>query len=225
LAKENEVVLKAIALLCVTVLATWSTLSSADELTPERILDIKMLMSIGMPKEGDVAVFSRQVDKALWMLKQQHPELSEQTRQSMHDEAIRLFQVKRDEPGGLTDRLVAIYHKHLSHDDVKQILQFFDTPIGQKVKGLLATRQIEALPIVEQWMDEVTRAWVQSMMETLMKQAMPPADGSATVTVSRVPAAGRAATCPGSGGAAATGAITEAGHAVVALSPPGRCQS
>jgi hypothetical protein len=151
--------------------------ASADELPPQEIRDIKALISIGMPREADLTLFSMQMDKALSMTKQQHPEISDASISAMREQALRIYEVKRDEPGGLTDRLVVIYHKHLSADDVKQILEFFSTPIGQKVKGFLAVRQIEALPIVEQWSDEVVREFGRSMLEILMKEATAPPIG------------------------------------------------
>ena len=169
--------LRTALLLWILVLGTCPIVSSADELTPEKIRDIKALMSIGMPKEADLAVFSRQIDKVLFMLKRQHPDLSDASMSAMREEALKIYEVKRDEPGGLTDRLVVIYHKHLSDDDVKQILQFFATPVGQKVKGFLAVRQIEALPIVEQWGDEVAREWARAMVEVMIKEATPPPMG------------------------------------------------
>jgi uncharacterized protein len=164
-------------LLWVLVAGAWPIASGADELTPEKIRDIKALMSIGMPKEAGLAVFSRQIDKALFMIKRQHPELTDASMSVMREEALKIYEAKRDEPGGLTDRLVVIYHRHLSDDDVKQILQFFATPVGQKVKAFLAVREIEALPIVEQWGDEVGREWARAMIEVLMKEATPPPMG------------------------------------------------
>jgi len=161
----------------ILVLGMWPIVSSADELTPEKIRDIKALMSISMPKEADLAVFSRQIDKALFMMKRQRPELTDSSMSAMREEALKIFELKRDEPGGLTDRLVVIYHRHLSDDEVKQILHFFATPVGQKVKGFLAVRQIEALPIVEQWGDEVAREWVRATVDIFMKEATPPPMG------------------------------------------------
>ncbi len=169
--------LRTALLLWILVLGTCPIVSSADELTPEKIRDIKALMSIGMPKEADLAVFSRQIDKVLFTMKRQHPDLSDASMSAMREEALKIYEVKRDEPGGLTDRLVVIYHKHLSDDDVKQILQFFATPVGQKVKGFLAVRQIEALPIVEKWGDEVAREWARAMVDVMMKEATPPPMG------------------------------------------------
>ena len=162
----------------ILVLGTWPLVSSADELTPEKIRDIKALMSISMPKEADLVIFSRQIDRALFMMKRQHPELSDASMSAMREEALKIYEAKRDEPGGLTDRLVVIYDKHLSDEEVKQILQFFATPVGQKVKGFLAVRQVEALPIVEQWGEEVAREWVRATVEIFMKEATPPPMGA-----------------------------------------------
>ena len=166
--------LKTVALLCIGLFVTGGAPSRADELTPEKIDDIKALMSITMPRETDLAVWSRQVEAGMWMLKQRDPSLSEQQIRSLSDEAIRLYGSKRDAPGGLTDRLVEIYHKHLSDDDVKQILEFFKTSTGQKVKSFLATRQIEATPIIQQFQQEVMTEWGKAVIEILIKQSMPP---------------------------------------------------
>lgn len=167
--------LKTAPLLCMVLILACGGPSRADDLTPEKIRDIKTLMSIGMPREADLAMWSRQVERTVWTLRQQHPQISDQQLRFMNDEAIRLYREKRDEPGGLTDRLVEIYHNHLSDDDVKQILDFFKTPIGQKVKSFLATRQIEAMPIIEQWQQEVLTAWLQSVMANMVRESMPPA--------------------------------------------------
>jgi hypothetical protein len=70
-----------------------------------------------------------------------------------------------------------IYDKHFSEEDMKQILQFFSTPVGQKVKGFLAVRQIEALPIVEQWSEELGREWARATIDILIKEATPPPIG------------------------------------------------
>ena len=155
----------------------WPIVSGADELTPEKIRDIKALMSVSMPKEGDLAVFARQVDKQIFTIKRQHPELSDATLKAIREEGLKLFELKRDEPNGLTDRLVVIYDKHFSEEDMKQILQFFSTPVGQKVKGFLAVRQIEALPIVEQWSEELGREWARATIDILIKEATPPPIG------------------------------------------------
>ena len=159
-------------------LGTWPMVSHADELTPEKTRDIKVLMSIGMPKEADLAIFSRQVDNVLFLMKRQQPTLSDASMSAMREEALKIYEAKRDEPGGLTDQLVVIYHKHLSHDDVKQVLQFFATPVGQTVKGFLAVRQVEALPIVEKWGEEVAREWMRASVDIIMKEAMPPPMGA-----------------------------------------------
>ena len=147
--------------------------SSADEPTPQEIRDIKALMSISMPKGADLALFSRQVDQVLFMLQRQHPDLSDASVQAMREEGLKIYEAKREEPGGLTDRLVVVYHKHLSDDDVKQILRFFATPTGEKVRAFLAVRQIEALPIVEQWNEEVAREWVRATIQIMMKEVTP----------------------------------------------------
>ena len=97
---------------------------------------------------------------------------------AFREEGLKIFELKRDEPGGLTDRLVVIYDKHFSEEDVKQILQFFGTPVGRKVKGFLAVREIEALPIVEQWSEEVGREWARAMVDVMMKEATPPPIGT-----------------------------------------------
>jgi len=165
-------------LIWILFLGIWPIVAGADELTPEKIRDIKILMSIGMPKEADLAIFSRQIDNVLFLMKRQQPTLSDASMSAMREEALKIYEAKRDEPGGLTDQLVMIYDKHLSHDDVKQVLQFFATPVGQTVKGFLAVRQIEALPIVEKWGEEVAREWVRASVDIMMKEALPPPIGA-----------------------------------------------
>jgi hypothetical protein len=150
----------------------------ADELTPEKTQDIKALMRISTPEQEDLQVKAREFEKAMFMAKQQNPNMSQATMNQLSDTALKVYQTKRDEPNGLVDRLVIVYHNHFSHDEVRQILQFFDTPIGQKVKDFLAVRQIEEQPITERWMQEdFMPAFGAAMMEVVMKQTMPPPSG------------------------------------------------
>src|SRR5262245_58823214 len=40
-------------------------------------------------------------------------------------------------PEELIDLIVPVYDKHFTHDDIKQLLDFYQTPVGQKVIGVM----------------------------------------------------------------------------------------
>ena len=64
----------------------------------------------------------------------------------------------------LTPRLVATYAKVLTHDEVKQLLAFYATPLGK--------RMIEVMPALQQAGAEAGQAWAQQLIPQLQTELM-----------------------------------------------------
>lgn len=73
------------------------------------------------------------------------------------------FHSKMD-PNTLTELIVPIYDKYLSDDDVKGLIQLYQTPMGQKLITVLPKVAAESQQVGEKWGQELGR---QCMMEVL----------------------------------------------------------
>lgn len=73
------------------------------------------------------------------------------------------FHTKMD-PTTLADLIVPIYDKYLSDDDVKGLIQLYQTPIGQKLITVLPQVAAESQAAGEKWGQEIGR---ECMIEVL----------------------------------------------------------
>ena len=110
--------------------------ASADELTPEKRADIRQLIGITGPTfaaqlaDGIAQSTSRLVKGA-------RPDLSERFHVVLKRELTALFEERMDAPGGLVERLTAVYDKQLTHPEVTQLLAFYQTPLGRKTTAIV----------------------------------------------------------------------------------------
>ena len=64
----------------------------------------------------------------------------------------------------LVDSTVQIYDKFLSDEDIKGLIQFYSTPLGKKMVGVLPQLSTEAQTVASQWGQNIGQ---QSMLEVL----------------------------------------------------------
>ncbi len=59
---------------------------------------------------------------------------------------------KRDmNPGTLVDLVVPIYDHHFTHDDIKQMISFYDSPVGRKVTAESGAIMRESMDVGAEW--------------------------------------------------------------------------
>jgi hypothetical protein len=69
------------------------------------------------------------------------------------------------DPNELVDLYVLIYDKHFTHDDIKQLIKFYETPVGQKlIKSLPAITQ-ESMSAGMEWGQRIARKVRQRLEE------------------------------------------------------------
>ena len=54
-------------------------------------------------------------------------------------------------PKGLREQMVDIYARHFTHDEVRTLLRFYNTPVGQKTIALMPTLMRESGDAGEDW--------------------------------------------------------------------------
>ncbi len=109
-----------------------------QQMDPVKKADILSLMAVaGVDKVGASAV-----DKDIASMKKLLPSVPDYFWEKVRAEA---------DPEQLTDRLVVLYDRSLSHEDIKEFLAFYRTPLGQKMLEVMPTVQANTYQIVQQW--------------------------------------------------------------------------
>jgi hypothetical protein len=101
------------------------------------------------------------------------------------DKLVDLFFVKfqsKADTQQLLDQIVPLYDKYLSDQEIKDLIQFYRSPLGQKTTQVMPTLTAEAQEVGRKWGEALGR---QSMLEVLaehpelekaMEDARKPAD-------------------------------------------------
>lgn len=72
-------------------------------------------------------------------------------------------EVKKDvTPGDLNAKIATVYDSHFTHDEIKGLVAFYETPLGKKL--------LKELPGVTQESLEIGQAWGRAMGQKLMER-------------------------------------------------------
>lgn len=114
--------------------------------------DIEKLLEVtGSSKMGlqMATMVSGQMLDGLLQQQDVPPKAIELAKEVVNDEIKKAFEA----PDGLNTDIVAVYAKHFTHDEVRGLLAFYDTPLGQKM--------IAATPALFQESVAVGQSWAQ----------------------------------------------------------------
>jgi hypothetical protein len=126
-----------------TVAHAQPAMSAADK---AKAADIKKLMTL--TGAGNLGI--QAMTQMLGVLKQATPKVPE---------AFWVEFQKEVNPDDLVDRVVPIYAKHLSHPEIKELIRFYETPLGKKLIATLPAITQESMVVGQQWgMDLANRA-------------------------------------------------------------------
>ncbi|MDO9631497.1 MAG: DUF2059 domain-containing protein, partial [Humidesulfovibrio sp.] len=65
------------------------------------------------------------------------PDISVHTLGIVEREVVQMFTETFDAPGGLVDRLVPLYANTFTHQEIREILAFYQSPVGKKAVASL----------------------------------------------------------------------------------------
>lgn len=138
-------------LICLLLLLCAAMAVQADELTDAKRNDIKkLIVSTGGDKIA--AQFAGAVTQSLaHSLKQAHPDMPERVFVSLRQELTVMFTDRMNAPDGMIDRVVPVYHKHFTHEEILELLAFYQTGIGRKAIDVLPNVVGESTAIGHAW--------------------------------------------------------------------------
>ncbi len=127
----------------------------ADELTPAKRSDIQRLMTVtnsAVTAKQFAAASSQQLFKVFKIAK---PEISDRTLGIIEQELMGLFSEKISASGGLFDQVIPIYSKYFTHQEIRDLLAFYETPIGKKTISVMPQLINESMISGQKWGDSL----------------------------------------------------------------------
>lgn len=147
----------AIIMLSYFLLLTQAQPGSAGEIAPEFRSDIDRLLKMtgaeALGLQVGVAISNQIIDT----LSRKNPEIPPKAIEAIKDE---IGQVFAEEMPKLMAEIVPIYAKNFTHEDIKGLIAFYSTPLGQK--------SIKVMPTVVNECMQAGQAWGQGLGPKLL---------------------------------------------------------
>jgi hypothetical protein len=155
-----------VRILVLSALFAFAPLARAADDEAAKAEDIRHLMVV----TGSAAMTEQVLDQVLAQMKPLAPGVPEEFWTRWRTQA---------DPDALIEQLVPIYAKHFSHDEIKQLIAFYESPIGVKLVQEQPAIVQESMVVGNQWgrqLAERVIADVQAEQMKAMQDAAPPAE-------------------------------------------------
>lgn len=125
--------------------------SGGREASLQKRADIRKLLVV----TGSTEIATQVMDQLMASLRNVAQDLPEEFWTKFREEV---------KPTELVELLIPVYEKHLTHEDILQMLAFYESPTGQKV--------IRVLPAITEQSMEVGQAWGARLGEKIMRDIL-----------------------------------------------------
>jgi hypothetical protein len=136
----------------VVVLGAWfSTPVHAQEVDPAFRADIVKLMEItGSAKIGH-QVGSMMTQQMLQLYKSQHPDAPARSFEIVQEVAEKELTAAFEGPEGLQAQIIPLYARHFTQEDVRGLIAFYQSPLGQKAIGVMPALMQDSMSLGQKW--------------------------------------------------------------------------
>jgi hypothetical protein len=127
--------------------------------SPAKHDDIKQLLAL----TGAGAIGRRVSTQVLEMYKNAHTDIPAEVWQEIwRDVEARVEEF-------VTERLVPIYDQHLSHEDIKELIAFYESPLGKKLLQVMPLMSQESMLAGQAWGRDFAASVQQKLAERGVK--------------------------------------------------------
>ena len=147
-------------------------LSYGDELTVEKKAAIKELLQVtGAAKMGEIFgnLFAQQITQ---VLKQSQPDIDPKAFDIIKEEAESLIREELSVKESLFPFMVPVYHKYLTLEETKGLIQFYKTPLGQKAISVMPKMTQDGMKAGQEWGQSIAPRFQQKILDRLEKEGI-----------------------------------------------------
>ena len=130
--------------------------AAQESLTDAKRADIMQLMQVTGSAQLGLQFGDAMVKALTDNIKSARPDIPSRMVEIVRDEVIKLLQ---QQVGVLLDQVVPVYAQQFTHQEIKELLQFYGTPLGRKV--------IQVMPTILQQSMAAGQVWGQSLAPTI----------------------------------------------------------
>jgi hypothetical protein len=167
------------------------TSAHADELTPAKKADIVKLLSIN-GTERLIEPFASIITQSYMQSLGNCPGCSPKIPDVVRTEVLGVLRAHVNGEGGLIERQVALYQQRFTHAEIKQLLTFYNSPIGQKMVSESSELMRDSINVSQQWGHDLAPEMRKQIDAGLTKAGIkPPAPASPPPSIMQPPPAAK----------------------------------
>lgn len=134
---------------CLLALCLFAALpAAAEDLTPQKRADIERLLEMTGSAALGKQMAVQMVTQMTHMLHQARPDIPQRVLDMLPGE---IQAVIEDNMDGFRALTIPLYHKYFSGDEIKQMIQFYSSPLGQKSIQVMPALMSESMALGQQW--------------------------------------------------------------------------
>ena len=131
----------------------FSASAQADDYTEAKAKDIIKLMGITNALLAMEQIIGAYLKVQLPAVRRAIPKVTDDEMGSLRNSTISEF---RKSTGEYLSAVVPIYAKHFTHDDVKEMIAFYETPLGKKFVKVMPALMGASMVAGQQWAQKVS---------------------------------------------------------------------
>lgn len=143
-------------------------------INPEKRADIRQLIQLTGLEDVVTLSADSVVDKIFPILKKaiakDNPAVTEAVLAIVKRTTISLVKRQISSPGGLVDRVIPIYDRHYSHNEIRALIKFYKSPLGKKMASIRPEITKEGIVVAEQWVRYLEPLLIQAIEKSLEKE-------------------------------------------------------
>lgn len=151
----------------------------AEDLSPARKADIVRLMEASGHKSMARQLIEQYARQSMGMVKKLRSDIPAEAMPAVERDLHALLLEKMDAPGGLFEQLAPVYAKRFSEEEVRELLAFYESPLGRKAVGSLPAMTREATETAQRLgiglLPELNRRVNETLKREAARRAQEPA--------------------------------------------------
>jgi uncharacterized protein len=144
----------------------------AEDLTPQKQADIRRLLEVSGGASGGRLMSQTLTRQVIASLRQKRPDIPAQTLVVVERELTAVMKQTLDGPNGLLERMVPLYGNTFSHQEIRDMLAFYESPTGRKAAAALPGLMREGQKIGEDLAKEIGPDLKRRLTEALSKEGV-----------------------------------------------------
>ena len=151
-------------------------LADAGEKTinPEKRAAIEKLVKLTGLEEVVILSADSVVDRIFPILKKaiskDKPAVTEAVLAIMKGTTQSLVKRQISSRGGLVDRVIPIYDRHYTHNEIRALIKFYESPLGKKMASVRPEITKEGIVVAEQWIRYLEPLLIKAIEKSLDQQ-------------------------------------------------------